>query len=138
MQYRKLGNTGVRVSELCQSTMTFGNPTDEAHSIRIVQHALDADIDFIDCANTYGGKGGAETIVGAALAGKRDTVVLATKLREVMGARPADSGASRAASTPARATRIRSIPCAAGSWVSTARSLTRHGRTWPRIGRKFC
>ena len=95
MQYRKLGTTGVSVSELCLGTMMFGAATDAAQSISIVHRALDAGLNLIDCANTYGAKGGAESIVGKALAGKRDGVVLTTKFREVMGPGPNDSGASR-------------------------------------------
>ena len=95
MQYRTLGRSGIRVSELCLGSMNFGIPTDEAQSLRIVDRALDAGVNFIDCANTYGGKGGAETILGKALAGKRDKVVLTTKFREVMGSGPNDSGAHR-------------------------------------------
>jgi len=95
VQYRILGKSGVSVSELCLGTMNFGVPTDESHAARIVHRAIDAGINFIDCANTYGAKGGAETILGKALAGKRDGVVLTTKFREVMGTGPNDSGAHR-------------------------------------------
>ena len=95
MQYRILGKSGVSVSELCLGTMNFGVPTEESQAVRIMHQAIDAGVNFIDCANTYGGKGGAETIVGKALEGKRNAVVLTTKFREVMGAGPNDSGAHR-------------------------------------------
>ena len=95
MQYRILGKSGISVSELCLGTMNFGVPTEESQAVRIMHQAIDAGVNFIDCANTYGGKGGAETIVGKALEGKRNAVVLTTKFREVMGAGPNDSGAHR-------------------------------------------
>src|SRR5262245_40180535 len=95
MQYRILGKSGLSVSELCLGTMNFGVPTEEAHAVRILHAAIAAGVNFIDCANTYGGKGGAEAILGKALEGKRNGVVLTTKFREVMGAGPNDSGAHR-------------------------------------------
>ena len=95
MQYRILGKSGISVSELCLGTMNFGVPTEAAHAVRITHQAIDAGVNFIDCANTYGAKGGAETILGKALEGKRNGVVLTTKFREVMGSGPNDSGAHR-------------------------------------------
>jgi aryl-alcohol dehydrogenase-like predicted oxidoreductase len=79
MQYRNLGRTGVKVSELCLGTMMFGRHTSERDSIAIVEHALDAGINFIDTANAYSA-GASEQFVGLALAGgRRERVVLATK-----------------------------------------------------------
>src|SRR3712207_8063363 len=81
MELRPLGRTGVSVSKLCLGAMMFGawGNTDHDESIRIIQRALDAGINFIDTADVYGA-GESEGIVGKALAGgRRDDVVLATK-----------------------------------------------------------
>jgi len=96
MEYRSLGRTGVMVSPLCLGTMNFGSPTDEATSIEIINRALDAGINFIDTANVYNA-GESERIVGKALKenGKRDAVVLATKVNGQMGPGPNDRGISR-------------------------------------------
>jgi len=78
MEYRTLGRTGVSVSPLCLGAMMFGawgNP-DHEESIRIIHRALDAGINFIDTADVYA-EGESEEIVGKALAGRRDDVVLA-------------------------------------------------------------
>jgi aryl-alcohol dehydrogenase-like predicted oxidoreductase len=96
MDYRKLGRTGVSVSPLCLGTMMFGpwgNP-DEQDSIRIIHHALDAGINFVDTADVYSG-GVSEEIVGKALKGRRDDVVLATKFFMPMGEKPNQGGGSR-------------------------------------------
>jgi 1-deoxyxylulose-5-phosphate synthase len=96
MEYRTLGRTGVRVSPLCLGAMNFGGPTGEEDSIRIIDEALDAGINFIDTANVYNG-GESEKVVGRALArdGKRDQVVLATKVHGEMGPGPNERGNSR-------------------------------------------
>ena len=96
MEYRSLGRTGVRVSPLCLGAMNFGGPTGEDDSIRIIDAALDAGINFIDTANVYNG-GESERVVGRALArdGKRDRVVLATKVHGEVGPGPNDRGNSR-------------------------------------------
>jgi len=80
MEYRPLGRTGVQVSPLCLGAMMFGpwGNKDTADSIRIIHHALDAGINFIDTADVYSG-GASEEIVGRALEGRRDDVFLATK-----------------------------------------------------------
>ena len=86
MELRPLGRTGVQVSKLCLGTMMFGawgNP-DHDESIRIIHRALDAGIDFIDTADVYSA-GESEEIVGKALKGRRDDVVLATKVWGPMG-----------------------------------------------------
>ena len=96
MNYRNLGSTGVRVSPLCLGAMMFGgwgNP-DHDDSIRIVHSALDAGINFIDTADVYSA-GESEEIVGKALAGRRDSVVLATKVHGPMGSDPNEQGNSR-------------------------------------------
>ena len=80
MEQRRLGSTGVWVSELCLGTMMFGEwgTTDHDQSIRIIHRALDAGITFVDTADVYSG-GESEVIVGKALAGRRDDIGLATK-----------------------------------------------------------
>jgi aryl-alcohol dehydrogenase-like predicted oxidoreductase len=96
MEHRQLGRTGVTVSPLCLGTMMFGawgNPDHDA-SIRIIHHALDAGINFVDTADVYAG-GESEEIVGKALAGRRDGIVLATKFHGSTGDDPNRRGNSR-------------------------------------------
>src|ERR1700749_2977231 len=96
MEYRSLGRTGVQVSKLCLGTMMFGawgNPDHDA-SIRIIHRALDAGINFVDTADVYSA-GESEQIVGKALKGRRDDVVLATKLGVPMNEQPNHRGGSR-------------------------------------------
>ena len=85
MELRELGRTGVSVSPLCLGAMMFGawGNTDHDESIRIIHHALDAGINFVDTADVYA-RGESEEIVGKALKGRRDSVVLATKVHGVM------------------------------------------------------
>src|SRR6266567_7361568 len=97
MDYRNLGRTGVKVSPLCLGAMMFGgwgNP-DHEDSVRIINRALDAGINFIDTADVYSG-GESEQIVGKALAdGRRENVVLATKVGLPLGEDPNQRGTSR-------------------------------------------
>src|SRR6201991_886049 len=97
MEYRPLGRTGISVSQLCLGAMmfgAFGNP-DHDESIAIVHRALDAGINFVDTADFYS-LGESEEIVGKALAGgRRDDVVLATKVHGTMGEDPNQFGNSR-------------------------------------------
>ena len=67
MENRNLGRTGVKVSQFCLGAMMFGRQTNEADSVAIIQHALDAGINFIDTANAYSA-GASEKFVGKALA----------------------------------------------------------------------
>ena len=97
MDYRTLGTTGVKVSPLCLGAMMFGDwgNTDHEDSIRIIHRALDAGINFIDTADVYS-RGESEEIVGKALAGgRRDNVILATKVHGTMGDDPNEYGNSR-------------------------------------------
>ncbi len=94
MEQRRLGPTGVRVSELCLGTMTFGNEADEATSTAIVDRFLEAGGNFVDTANVYS-QGVSEEITGRALGKRRDDVILATKVRFAMGDGPNDVGVSR-------------------------------------------
>lgn len=81
MEYRRLGNTGLRVSRVCLGTMVLGRwgNTDHADCIRIVHRALDEGVNFIDTANRYA-MGESEEIVGKALKGRREEAVVATKV----------------------------------------------------------
>lgn len=79
MKYRQLGRTSVKVSELCLGTMMFGGQTDETESRRIIDHAFDQGVNFIDTADVYA-KTCSEEIIGRAIANTRDDWVLATKL----------------------------------------------------------
>jgi aryl-alcohol dehydrogenase-like predicted oxidoreductase len=94
MQYTHLGRTGLRVSRICLGTMNFGPQTDEPTSFSIMDSALEAGINFFDSANVYGRtikRGATEEIVGRWFAqggGRREKVVLATKLYGDMGEWP--------------------------------------------------
>jgi aryl-alcohol dehydrogenase-like predicted oxidoreductase len=96
MERRTLGRTGVKVSPLCLGTMMLGGwgNGDVDESIRIIHRALDAGINFIDTADIYA-RGDTEEIVGKALVGRRDDVVLATKFHGPMGDDPNHRGNSR-------------------------------------------
>lgn len=96
MRYRYLGDTGVKVSTLCLGAMMFGswgNP-DHDDSTRILHAAFDAGINFVDTADVYSA-GESETIVGKAIAGRRDRLVIATKVHGRMGDDPNMEGNSR-------------------------------------------
>lgn len=94
MKYKRLGRAGVKVSELCLGTMIYGRQVEEKASIKIIRRAVDLGINFLDTANAYGG-GRSETIVGKAVEGMRDDIVLATKVYNRMGSGPNDMGLSR-------------------------------------------
>ncbi|WP_027005283.1 aldo/keto reductase [Conexibacter woesei] len=96
MEYRLLGRTGVQVSPLCLGTMMFGawGEKDHDESVRIIHRALDSGINFVDTADVYSA-GESEEIVGKALKGRRDDVVLATKFYMPMGEGPNNGGVSR-------------------------------------------
>ena len=94
MQYTALTGTGLRVSRAAMGTMTFGGQTDEQASIAMVRRCLEAGINFFDTANIYT-EGRSEVILGKALQGCRDEVILASKVRGRVGDRPNDEGLSR-------------------------------------------
>ena len=96
MDFRALPHTDLKVSRVSFGTMTFGAQTEEAVALRMVDRCLEAGINFFDTANVYN-QGRSETILGKALAGRRDKVVLATKVRGKMGEGPDESGLSPAA-----------------------------------------
>lgn len=96
MKYRSFGRTGIKVSPYCLGAMMFGgvgNP-DHDECIRIVHKALDAGINFIDTADAYS-RGASEEIVGKALKGRRDSVVIGTKVYHPMSDDPNQQGSSR-------------------------------------------
>ncbi|MFD9871124.1 aldo/keto reductase [Streptomyces niveus] len=96
MKYRTLGRTGIKVSPYCLGAMMFGalgNP-DHEDSVRVIHKALDAGVNFVDTADAYS-RGESEEIVGKALKGRRDNVVLATKAHLPMGEDPNQQGNSR-------------------------------------------
>lgn len=105
MKRRNIIGTDIEVSPICLGTMTFGSPLVETDAIKLVHYAVDNGINFIDTANMYegynrvvGSEGGvAEKILGKALKGKRDQVILATKVGMKVGNSPEDDGTSPAA-----------------------------------------
>ncbi len=159
MEHRDLGSTGVKVSPLCLGAMMFGawGNTDHEDSIRIIHRALDAGINFIDTADVYS-RGESEEIVGKALAGgRRETVVLATKVHGKMGdeggriqistatraagssrrSRTACGGSAPTGSTCTRSTARSPTPTSmrpsarSATWSATARSATSAARRSP-------
>jgi aryl-alcohol dehydrogenase-like predicted oxidoreductase len=94
MEYRRLGQSGLKVSELCLGTMTFGHGTGEATARQMVDLAFEKGINFFDTANTYGA-GLSEIMLGEALKGRRRDAVVATKFFNPTGPGPNDSGMSR-------------------------------------------
>lgn len=101
MKIKRLGRTGLKVSEVCLGTMTFGAQADEATAFAIMDRAAEGGVNFIDTADVYPVPPSAETsgrteeIVGRWLKGKRDDFILATKCRGRMGPHPWDEGLSR-------------------------------------------
>ncbi|MFH1084937.1 MAG: aldo/keto reductase, partial [Chloroflexota bacterium] len=100
MQYRQLGRSGVRVSQVGLGTDQFGPRVDRTATARIVGAALDAGITFYDTADIYS-LGDSESFLGAALQGHRDEVVIATKAGRPMGKGANDEGSSRVHLVPA-------------------------------------
>ena len=105
MDNRQMPLTDIGVSPICLGTMTFGTPVDEDEAIKLVHYAIARGVNFIDTANMYegytrypGSPGGvAEEILGKALRGRREQVVLATKVGMKVGGAPEDEGTSPAA-----------------------------------------
>jgi aryl-alcohol dehydrogenase-like predicted oxidoreductase len=125
MEYRSLGRTGIQVSPLCLGAMMFGawGEPDHDASIKIINAALDAGINFIDTADVYS-QGESEIIVGKALAGgRRDDVILATKVHSQMGV-PVDAPAGTKGDPNQRGNSRR--------WIVTEveNSLRRLGTDW--------
>jgi aryl-alcohol dehydrogenase-like predicted oxidoreductase len=109
LKYAKLGRSGVSVSRIALGTATFGVAPREEDAIRLVHAALDTGVNYIDCANTYGNqqrfdrpgapaydqRPSAEEILGSALIGKRQNVIISSKVMEPVGTGPNDRGLSR-------------------------------------------
>src|SRR5215831_19037942 len=96
MDYRTLPHTDLNVSRLCFGTMTFGKPLDQAGSTQLVNRCIEAGINFFDTANMYQ-TGVAETMLGHAIKGKREQVVIASKVFFKMGEGEDQQGLSRKA-----------------------------------------
>lgn len=94
MNYKFLGQTGVKVSQLCFGTMSFGDEADEETSAQLYHHCRESGINFFDCANMYS-TGRAEEILGTLMAGHRNEIVLTTKAYFPMSEDPNARGASR-------------------------------------------
>ena len=94
MEYKILGNTGVKVSPLCFGTMSFGGDADEATAVALFNRCREAGINFFDCANVYQ-KGIAEEILGKLIQSCRDEVVITTKVYFPMGTDPNAHGSTR-------------------------------------------
>ena len=94
MQYRFLGSTGVRVSQLCFGTMSFGGDADEQTSAGLFQRCRDAGINFFDCANGYAG-GRSEEILGRLIQGSRQDLIITSKVYFPVGSDINARGASR-------------------------------------------
>ena len=95
MEYRRLGNSGLKVSSVGLGTNNFGGRLDEASSAKVIHTAIDQGINMLDTANIYGANL-SEVYIGKAVKGQRDKVLLATKVSGKMGTGPNDSGTSRA------------------------------------------
>jgi aryl-alcohol dehydrogenase-like predicted oxidoreductase len=96
MKYRRLGRSGLKISELVLGTMNFGNQTDKNESFKIIDAAIDAGINILDCADVYAG-GESERVIGEALTanGKRKEVFITSKVFLPVGDRPNDRGNSK-------------------------------------------
>ncbi len=94
MKYRRLGNSGLNISELGLGGNNFGWWANEADSLAVINHALEAGINFIDTADVYD-RGNSERFVGKAVKGKRHQVIIATKFANPMGSGPNEIGGSR-------------------------------------------
>jgi 1-deoxyxylulose-5-phosphate synthase len=102
MQYRRMGRSGLKLSAISLGSLWFGNKVDEPTALRIVDRALDAGVNYLDTADIYGkdrwdtpARGPAEEIVGRTLKGRRESVVLATKVAAVTGPGANDRGLGR-------------------------------------------
>ncbi|MDX2204784.1 MAG: aldo/keto reductase [Hyphomicrobiaceae bacterium] len=94
MTHRTLGASGMRVSPICLGTMMFGGPTEPAEAQRILAHAREAGVNFLDTANVYV-EGRSEEVVGDAIKAERNRWVVATKVAQPVGPDPTDRGLSR-------------------------------------------
>jgi aryl-alcohol dehydrogenase-like predicted oxidoreductase len=93
MEYRRLGKAGVKVSRICLGAGVRGQ-LDEARFVRTIERAIDLGCNFIDCGNTYG-HAQSETLLGKAIRGRRDDLVITSKVYSAVGPGPNDRGLSR-------------------------------------------
>src|SRR5262249_4126250 len=137
MEYRKLGATGLKVSELCLGCMTFGREADEAESRKMVDRFIELGGNFLDTANVYAA-GASEEILGRVIKERRHSLVVATKVRFnaniFLGnpVTPTESGLSRGQIMP----RSSAVCSACRPTTSTFIKCT-HGTSKPR-SRKRC
>ena len=96
MEYRRLGKAGVKVSPICLGT-AFRAHLEEEVCVRVIERAIDLGCNFLDCANNYG-RGRSEEILGRAIKGKRDDLVITSKVWTPTGKGPNDRGLSRSTS----------------------------------------
>jgi aryl-alcohol dehydrogenase-like predicted oxidoreductase len=94
MEYKNLPGTSLKISRLCLGTMMFGGQTSQADSLKIMDYAFEQGINHFDTANVYL-QGEGEKVVGTGLAGRRSSIILATKVRNQMGENPNDAGLCR-------------------------------------------
>ncbi|MFC2005639.1 aldo/keto reductase [Chloroflexota bacterium] len=94
MEYRRLGKSGLKVSEISLGGNNFGRRADEQTSIAVINHAIDMDINYIDTSDSYD-RGRSEEFVGKAVKSKRSQVIIATKFGSPMGDGPNEKGGSR-------------------------------------------
>ena len=94
MNYKKMNGTGIKVSEMCLGTMMFGSQTSKEDSLKIINYAIENGVNFIDTADAYNA-GESERIVGEALEGRREEIILATKVRFKVGDEVNNSGLNR-------------------------------------------
>ena len=94
MEYRILGQTGVKVSRLCFGAMSFGGDADEATSAAMFKRCREVGINFFDCANVYAG-GRSEEILGKLMAAERNDLIITSKVASAMGKGVNDRGLSR-------------------------------------------
>src|SRR5690554_30006 len=94
MQYKKLTGTSLQVSQISLGTMMFGSQTSQEDSFKIMDYAFEQGVNVFDTANVYN-QGDSERIVGTWIKGKREQMILATKVFGQMGDNPNDSGLSR-------------------------------------------
>jgi aryl-alcohol dehydrogenase-like predicted oxidoreductase len=94
MEYRSLGNSGLKISAIGLGGNTFGGTADEAQSIRVIQQALELGVNYIDSADSYG-QGKSEEYIAKAVQSRRHQVVIASKVASAVGDGPNDRGLSR-------------------------------------------
>jgi len=94
VNYKKMNGTGIKVSEMCLGTMMFGSQTSKEDSLKIIDYAIENGVNFIDTADAYNA-GESERIVGEALEGRREEIILATKVRFKVGDEVNNSGLNR-------------------------------------------